>query len=263
MIDTKVLTGDKKIVKVKDLQIGCDKKIIISGPCSIESKEQLFEEAKTLKSLGVDILRAGAYKPRTSPYDFQGLGKEGLEILKEASIKYNIPTVTEVISEESLDLVMENTDILQIGTRNMFNYALLKKIGQTDKAVLLKRGFNATIREWIMAAEYIASEGNTNIILCERGIRTFDTYTRNTLDLASAYIAKIETGLPVIADPSHGTGVRSLIRPMSRAAIACGLDGVMIEAHKNPDKALSDKEQTIDYMELEKIIKDVRELSLT
>lgn len=260
MIDTKVLSGDKKVISLRDFNIGSDKKIIIAGPCSVESRESLLKEAKALKEMGVDILRGGAFKPRTSPHEFQGLGYEGLSILKEASLKYNIPVCTEVLSEESLESVAENSDILQIGTRNMFNYALLKKVGRYNKPVLLKRGFNATIKEWIMAAEYIALSGNDNIIMCERGIRAFDSYTRNVLDIASAVIVKQETGLPVIADPSHGTGVRSLVHPMSIASIAAGLDGLIIETHRNPDLACTDAFQTVDYEELEKIMKDVRKL---
>lgn len=259
MIDNRILANDKKIIKLKNLNIGGDdKKIVIAGPCSVESKEHMMKDAALLKEKGVDILRGGAYKPRTSPYDFQGLGEAGLKILKEASIEYDMPVCTEVMGEESLDIVAHYADILQIGARNMFNYDLLKKVGNKNKPILLKRGFNATIKEWIMAAEYIANySGNRDIIMCERGIRTFDDYTRNTLDIASAVIVKRLTGLPVIADPSHGTGLRELVYPMSMAILAAGLDGIMVEVHSSPDEAISDGFQTIDLNELERIIKDM------
>lgn len=261
MFDNRIFTGEKRVVRLNNINIGEENnKVIIAGPCSVESREQLLSDAKKLKEMGVNILRGGAFKPRTSPYDFQGLKIEGLEILKEASEKFDIPVCTEVLGEEALDLVVDYTDILQIGARNMFNYDLLKKIGKTNKPVLLKRGFNATIKEWIMAAEYIADSGNSNIILCERGIRTFDDYTRNTMDIASAVVAKKITGLPVIADPSHGTGLSELVLPMSKAAIAAGLDGLIIEVHQEPEKAISDPLQTIDFKELENIMREIKKL---
>lgn len=254
-MENRKLTGEKKIIKVKNVEIGNKKPVFIAGPCSIESKEHIIEEAKALKELGVDILRGGAFKPRTSPFDFQGLGFEGIKYIKEASEITGLPLVTEILSESDIDAMEEYVDMFQVGSRNMYNYSMLKKLGKTNKPVLLKRGFSATIKEWSMAAEYIAMGGNENIILCERGIRSFNDYTRNTLDLAGAVLAKNLTGLPVIVDPSHGTGLRELIEPMSDAALACGLDGLMIEVHQCPEKALSDARQTIDYETYEKIRK--------
>ena len=251
--------GKEKIVKIRDVSVGSGKAIIIAGPCSIESREHIIEEAKALKTMGVDILRGGAFKPRTSPFDFQGLGFEGVEYLKEASEETNLPIVTEVLSEDFVDVMKDYVDAFQIGSRNMYNYVLLKKIGRTNKPVILKRGFSATLKEWEMAAKYIEVEGNHNIIFCERGIRTFETELRNTLDFAGAYYIKEKTGYPVIVDPSHGTGKRELIDPMVRATLALGLDGVMIEVHKNPDQAKSDGAQTIDYKNYEKIAKFVGE----
>lgn len=246
MIDEK-LCAKKSIVRIKDLEVGGGQPIFIAGPCSIESKEHIVEEAKELKNIGIDILRGGAYKPRTSPYDFQGIGFEGVKYLKEASDIIDKPFVTEVLSEYDVDKMVDYVDVFQVGSRNMYNYSLLKKLGETNTPIILKRGFSATIKEWVFASEYILKGGNTNIILCERGIRTFNDYIRNTLDLAGAVLAQKMTGYPVIVDVSHGTGVRELIEPMVRASIACGLDGVMIEVHENPDKALSDGKQTIDY----------------
>ena len=251
--------GKGKIVKIRDVSVGSGKAIIIAGPCSIESREHIIEEARALKTMGVDILRGGAFKPRTSPFDFQGLGFEGVEYLKEASEETNLPIVTEVLSEDFVDIMKDYVDAFQIGSRNMYNYALLKKIGRTNKPVILKRGFSATLKEWEMAAKYIEVEGNHNIIFCERGIRTFETELRNTLDFAGAYYIKEKTGYPVIIDPSHGTGKRELIEPMVKATLALGLDGVMIEVHKNPDQAKSDGQQTIDYENYEKIAKFVGE----
>lgn len=241
------LCADKKIVRIGDLEVGNGSPIFIAGPCSIESRDHILEEAKALKNIGVDMLRGGAYKPRTSPHDFQGIGFEGVKYIKEASEKYNLPFVTEVLSEDDVEKMLDYVDSFQVGSRNMYNYALLKKLGKTNKPVILKRGFSATIKEWVNAAEYILMGGNENIILCERGIRSFSDYTRNTLDLAGAVLAQKMTGHPVIVDVSHGTGIRELIKPMVGAAIGCGLDGVMIEVHERPDCALSDGKQTIDY----------------
>lgn len=250
-----------KIVKIKDVKVGGGKPIIIAGPCSIESREHIVDEALSLKKIGVDILRGGAFKPRTSPFDFQGLGFEAVKYLKEASEKSNLPIVTEVLSEDHVEEMKDYVDAFQIGSRNMYNYALLKKVGKTMKPIILKRGFSATLREWEMAAKYIEVEGNKNIILCERGIRTFETELRNTLDLAGAYTLKEKTGYPVIVDPSHGTGKRELIFPIVRAVLALGLDGVMIEVHPNPDEAMSDAAQTIDYKTYERIANYVGEFN--
>ena len=250
-----------KIVKIRDVNVGGGKPIIIAGPCSIESREHIIEEAKALKVRGIDILRGGAFKPRTSPFDFQGLGFEAVKYLREASDKTNLPIVTEVLSEDHVDAMVDYVDAFQIGSRNMYNYALLKKVGKTMKPIILKRGFSATLREWEMAAKYIEAEGNHNIIFCERGIRTFETDLRNTLDFAGAYYIKEKTGYPVIIDPSHGTGRRDFIEPMVRATLALGLDGVMIEVHENPDLAKSDGQQTIDYEAYEKIAKYLGEFN--
>lgn len=247
-----------RTVKVGNLEIGGGKPVFMAGPCSIESKEQIIEEAKELKKIGVDVLRGGAFKPRTSPYDFQGLGMEGVKYMKEASEITGVPIITEILSEENIDEMAEYVDIFQVGSRNMYNYALLKKLGKTKVPVLLKRGFSATLKEWANAAEYIAMGGNENIIFCERGIRSFNEYTRNTLDLAGAVLLRQITGRPVIVDPSHATGIRELIEPMTAASIACGLDGVIIEVHENPEKALSDGKQTIDYRMYEEIVKKYR-----
>lgn len=242
-----------KKVKVRDVVFGDKKPIIIAGPCSIESREHIINEAKALKKMGVDVLRGGAFKPRTNPQDFQGIGFDAVKYLKEASEVTNLPVVTEVLSEEDVEKMKDYVDIFQIGSRNMYNYSLLKKVAKTNKPVILKRGFSATLYEWEMAAKYLEDGGNENIIFCERGIRTFETETRNTLDLAGAYILREKTGYPVIVDPSHGTGKRDLILPMTRATLSLGLDGVMIEVHENPDEALSDGAQTINYDLYEKV----------
>ncbi|MBN2259596.1 MAG: 3-deoxy-7-phosphoheptulonate synthase [Clostridiales bacterium] len=254
-----ILSGkNPKKVKVGNLVFGGEKPIIISGPCSVESREQIIELAIKLKAIGVDVLRGGAFKPRTSPYSFQGLGEEGLKYLKEASEITGIPVISELMDASNIDLICKYADIIQIGSRNMHNYSLLKAVGELNKPVLLKRGMSATIKEWILAAEYIAHHGNDNIILCERGIRTFDNYTRNTLDLAAVPIMKKETGLPVIVDPSHGTGIRELIIPMSLAALAAGADGIMVEVHEDPDNALSDGEQSLDIEQYENLMKLIK-----
>lgn len=236
-----------KTVKIKDIEIGLGKPVFIAGPCSIESKDHIFKEAKALKEIGVDILRGGAYKPRTNPESFQGLGFEAVKYLYEAGKEYNLPVITEVMSEYDVEKIIDYVDIFQVGSRNMYNYSLLKLLGKVDKPILLKRGFSATIGEWMGAADYISSQGNDEIIFCERGIRSFTDMTRNTLDLAGAVLIKQLTHRPVIADPSHATGTRSLIEPMTAASIACGLDGVLIEVHQCPDKAFSDGKQTIDH----------------
>lgn len=249
----RLLTEDRA-VKVSGFTFGSTFPIVIAGPCSVESREQIIEIAKAVKKTGAHMLRGGVFKPRTNPYDFQGLGIEGLEFLLEAKAITGLPIVTELMDERFLDVFVDKVDVIQIGSRNMYNYALLRAVGETKKPILLKRGISATIKEWIMAAEHIAKAGNDQIILCERGIRTFETYTRNTLDLTAVPIMKRETGLPVIVDPSHGTGRRDLVEIMSKAAIASGADGLLIEAHTNPDTAVSDKEQTIDINALDRIM---------
>ena len=233
-------------------------KLIIAGPCAIESYDQLLETARFIKSKGVKILRGGAYKPRTSPFAFQGMRKEGLEILKAVKKEVGIMAVTEAIDEKSLSEVYEVSDMIQIGSRNMQNFSLLVEAGKQDKPILLKRGMSATIKEWIHAAEYIAKQGNTKIIMCERGIRTFNDYTRNTMDVAAIPIIKQETGLKVIADPSHGTGKRNLILPMSLASLAAGADGLIIEVHPQPEDALSDGDQSLNFEEFSNLISVIK-----
>ena len=234
-----------------------DDRLIIAGPCAIESYEQLLMIAKFVKSKGANVLRGGAYKPRTSPYSFQGMKEEGLKILKLVKKEVDIPIVTELMDARDIDKIYDAADILQIGSRNMHNFSLLSEVGKQDKPILLKRGMSATIKEWINAAEYIAVGGNTNIIMCERGIRTYDDYTRNTLDLAAVPILKKETGLPVIVDPSHGTGIKELVKPMSLASFAAGADGIMIEVHPEPEKALSDGPQSLTFDEFEDVVKSL------
>ncbi|MCT4563940.1 MAG: 3-deoxy-7-phosphoheptulonate synthase [Maledivibacter sp.] len=258
MIDKRILNGEQVIVKVGKLNIGGNNPpVMIAGPCAVESKEQVMETALALKEVGVDILRGGVFKPRTSPYAFQGLGLKGLEYLKLAGERIGTPIITELMDGKNLDAIVEYSDVIQIGSRNMYNYSLLKEVGKISKPVLLKRGMSASIKEWVMAAEYIAAYGNKNIILCERGIRTFEVYTRNTLDLAAVPIMKGETGLPIIVDPSHGTGRKELIMPMSKAALACGANGLMIEVHIDPQNALSDGQQSIKPEEYKEIFSEL------
>lgn len=255
----RILNGMQRKVFYKDLNIGFDSRpILIAGPCSVESREQVIETALALKEIGLDVLRGGVFKPRTSPFDFQGLGLKGLEYLREAGDLAGVPVVTEVTDVSLLEPVAELADIIQIGSRNMYHYALLKEMGKINKPVLLKRGMSATIKEWTMAAEYIAQSGNTNIILCERGIRTYETHTRNTLDLSAVPLMKAETGLPVLVDPSHGTGRRELILPMSRAALACGADGLMIEAHIRPSEALCDGPQSLSPEQYRQLVRGIQ-----
>jgi len=230
----------RSIVDVKGVKFGGDKVVMIAGPCSVESEEQIVETAKAVKAAGASMLRGGAYKPRTSPYAFQGLEEKGLELLALARKETGLPVVTEIISEHHLDLVGRFTDMYQVGARNMHNYQLLKALGSTKIPVMLKRGPASGLADFLMAAEYIMSEGNPNVVLCERGIKSFFNDTRNTFDLSIIPLLHQETHLPVIADPSHGTGVRSIIPDMSLAAVAAGADGVILEVHPNPDKALSD-----------------------
>ena len=253
-----IINGGKKIVKVRNINIGGDNPpVFIAGPCSVESREQILKAAVTLKEIGVDILRGGVFKPRTSPHDFQGLGIQGLEYLKEAGEAAGLPIITELMDEKHLKIVAEYVDIIQIGSRNMYNYSLLKAVGRLNMPILLKRGMSATINEWIQAIEYITLNGNENIILCERGIRSFDNYTRNTLDLAAVPIMHKETGLPIIVDPSHGTGIKELVKPMSKAALACGANGLMIEVHPNPKQALCDGDQSLTFTEYREIREEI------
>ena len=236
---------EDSVFTVGDCAIGGKQIVLMAGPCAVESEEQLLEAAYGVKAAGAHILRGGAFKPRTSPYSFQGLEEEGLKLLARMREKTGLPVVTEVLDRHVVDLVAEYADILQVGARNMQNFQLLRELGKLDKPVLLKRGMSATIEEWLMAAEYIVSGGNSQVILCERGIRTFETYTRNTLDLSAVPIIKHLTHLPVIVDPSHGTGSWRWVPAMSRAAIAAGADGIMVEVHPYPEKALCDGAQSL------------------
>lgn len=235
-------------------------KIIMAGPCAIESYDQLLETAKFIKENGANMLRGGAYKPRTSPKSFQGLKEEGLEILKAVKKETNLPVITELMDARDLDKLYEVADVIQIGSRNMQNFTLLSEVGKQDKPVMLKRGISSTITEWIGAAEYIAIGGNNNIIMCERGIRTYNDYTRNTLDIAAVPIIKKETNLPVIVDPSHATGVRYLVKPMSIASLAAGADGIMVEVHPNPSEALSDGPQSLHFKEFKDLMESIKKL---
>jgi 3-deoxy-7-phosphoheptulonate synthase len=233
------------VIRILDAVIGDGGLTVMAGPCSVESRDQLFETAEGVAAAGATILRGGAFKPRTSPYSFQGLGVEALRYLAEARERTGLPVITEVMEPSQVDIVAEYADILQIGTRNMQNYSLLTAVGRVARPVMLKRGYGATIEEWLMAAEYIVSSGNPNVILCERGIRTFETYTRNTMDLAAVPLVHHLSHLPVIVDPSHATGKRWLVAPLAMGGVAVGADGVMVEVHPNPDAALSDAEQQL------------------
>ncbi len=246
-------------IKVKDVTIG-EGFTVIAGPCSIESEEQTVETAVKVKEAGADILRGGAFKPRTSPYSFQGLGIKGLQILEKAGKETGLPVITEVLDPRDVSWVCEYVDILQVGTRNMQNYSLLKEVGKAGKPVLLKRGMFSTLSEWLSCAEYVLAEGNPNVILCERGIRTFESYTRNTLDLAVVPSIKEVSHLPVIVDPSHGTGRLSLIEQMSLASVAAGADGVMVEVHRNPAEALCDGDQSLSPPMFAGMMKKLRQL---
>jgi len=253
------LKKEKTIVRVgKNAAFGGDQFVIIAGPCSVEDRAQIIKTAQRVKKAGARLLRGGAFKPRTSPYSFQGLEKEGLELLAEAREKTGLKIVTEVVTPQDIPLVARYTDVLQIGARNMQNFALLKQVGLLDKPILLKRGLSATVNEWLMSAEYIVSRGNPNVILCERGIRTFENSTRNTLDLSSVPLIKSVSHLPIIVDPSHGTGVRALVAPMSKAAAACGADGVIVEVHQDPEAALSDGEQSLTPDQFDELVKALK-----
>ncbi len=246
------------VVWVGNVPIGGSEAVVIAGPCSVESKDQVTRTALAVKDLGAVILRGGAYKPRTSPYDFQGLGVEGLRFLREAGDAAGMPVVTEIMSEADVSVVCKYADMLQVGARNMQNFALLKKLGCTGRPILLKRGPSATVKEWLSAAEYLLHGGNENVILCERGIKTFDTSLRNTLDLAAVALVKEMTHLPVIVDPSHATGKRSIVAKCARAAIAIGADGVIVEVHPEPEKALSDAAQQLTFENFREMMDGLR-----
>ncbi|SEH34806.1 3-deoxy-7-phosphoheptulonate synthase [Selenomonas sp. KH1T6] len=248
-------------VMVGGVEIGGEVPVVMAGPCAVESKEQLFEAAEIVKKGGAQFLRGGAYKPRTSPYSFQGLEEKGLEYLAEARERTGLKVVTEVTVVEAVERVAHYADVLQVGARNMQNFGLLKAVGKCDKPVLLKRGLAATLEEWLNAAEYIMNEGNPNVVLCERGIRTYETYTRNTLDLSAVAAVKHLSHLPIIVDPSHGTGKWRMVKPMAFASIAAGADGLMMEVHPNPAKALSDGPQSLTPENYYEVMAGVKKLS--
>jgi 3-deoxy-7-phosphoheptulonate synthase len=246
------------IIKIRDVSIGDNEVVMMAGPCSVENEDQIFAIAEIVAKSGAKILRGGAFKPRTSPYAFQGLGENGLKFLRNAADKYNLLVITEVMESSQINLIEEYTDIFQVGARNMQNFSLLRDLGKITKPIMLKRGLAATVEDWLMSAEYILANGNREVLLCERGIRTFETYTRNTFDLSAIPVVHKRSHLPVIADPSHATGLRDKVLPMARAAVAAGADGLMVEVHNDPDKALSDGPQALlpeQYLELMQQVK--------
>jgi 3-deoxy-7-phosphoheptulonate synthase len=253
---------ENSIIKIKDQEIGSNKITIMAGPCAIENLESLRDIAKVVKQKGATILRGGAFKPRTSPYSFQGLGEEGLKIMKQVCDEFKLLSVTEIMDPRDIGLMHKYVDIIQIGARNMQNFNLLKEVGKSKMPVLLKRGMMSTINEFLMSAEYILSEGNFNVILCERGIRTFETYTRNTLDINAVPVIKKLSHLPIIVDPSHATGKWELVIPASKASIAAGADGLIIEVHTNPEIAASDGSQTLNPENFELLIKQVKAIAI-
>ncbi|UCG82964.1 MAG: 3-deoxy-7-phosphoheptulonate synthase [Dehalococcoidia bacterium] len=245
------------IITVGDVQIGSGELTIIAGPCAVETEQQVLDTARAVKAAGANILRGGAFKPSTSPYQFRGLGKQGLEILALARAETGLPFITEVLTPHDVELVVQYADILQIGARNMQNFNLLDEVGKSRKPVMLKRGMSATIQEWLLSAEYILSQGNRQLFLCERGIRTFETYTRNTLDISAIPVIKKLSHLPIIGDPSHGTGKWYLVAPLALAAVAAGADGIMIEVHPNPDQALKDGAQSLTFKNFEQMMQQL------
>jgi 3-deoxy-7-phosphoheptulonate synthase len=250
------------VIDVDGVLVGGRAITVMAGPCSVESRDQILETARAVKTAGASILRGGAWKPRTSPYEFQGLREEGLKLLALAREETGLKIVTEVMSTDTVPVVAEYADILQVGARNMQNYPLLERLGQIRKPVMLKRALSGTIKEWLMAAEYIVAKGNPNVMLCERGIRTFETATRNTLDINAIPVLKSLTHLPVIVDPSHGIGIRKHVAAIARAGVAAGADGVMIEVHPRPEKALSDGHQSLNFPEFAELMREVRVIAL-
>ena len=245
------------VIDVDGVKIGGKEIVVMAGPCAVESAEQLRESARAVKECGAKILRGGAFKPRTSPYDFQGLSEEGLKLLRQTADEFGLKVVTEIVDSNDIELLESYSDILQVGARNMQNFQLLKALGKSTKPVMLKRGLSATISEWLNAAEYIVSGGNDKLIFCERGIRTYETYTRNTLDLSAVAAIKELSHFPIVVDPSHGTGRRTMIAPMSKAAIAAGADGLIIEVHPHPEKAMSDGNQSLAPKDFEKLMSEL------
>lgn len=246
------------IVQVGEVKIGGNDVVVIAGPCSVESEKQIYAVAEHVSKSGARLLRGGAFKPRTSPYSFQGMGEDGLKLMRTAADAHGLKVVTEVMDKSQIDLVEKYADVLQIGARNMQNFTFLRDLGKASKPVMLKRGLSATIEEWLMSAEYILSGGNTNVFLCERGIRTFETATRNTMDIGAIPVIKRKSHLPIIADPSHGIGIRDKVIPMARAAVAAGADGLMIEVHNDPDHAKSDGAQSLFPDQFEQMMREVR-----
>lgn len=249
------------IIEVNGVRFGSNQVGIIAGPCAVETEDQMETVAKALSEMGIKIMRGGAFKPRTGPYSFQGLGEEGLKIMRAAADRHGLAVTTEILDIRNIDAVVENSDILQVGARNMQNFELLKELGKVKKPILLKRGLNATIEELLLAAEYILAHGNPDVILCERGIRTFEKETRNTLALATVPLVKELSHLPIIVDPTHATGKKSLIEPMSKASIACGADGLIIEVHPNPEQALSDAQQQLTPEQFKEILKNLKPIA--
>ncbi|MGE5437179.1 MAG: 3-deoxy-7-phosphoheptulonate synthase [Syntrophothermus sp.] len=260
---SRIFKEENTEVKIKDVTIGSDEVIVIAGPCAVEGEEQIFKIAEYVSKAGAKLLRGGAFKPRTSPYSFQGLGLDGLKLMRQAADKYGLLVITEIIEANQIEIFQEYADVLQLGSRNMQNFPLLREIGKSGMPVMIKRGFAATIEEWLMSAEYVLTNGNPNVMLCERGIRTFESSTRNTFDLAAIPVVHKKSHLPVLADPSHATGLRDKVLPMARAAVAAGADGLMVEVHYDPEKALSDGPQALlpdEFTELMKQVKLIAEV---
>lgn len=253
---------ENTVVDVDGAKVGAEDELaVFAGPCSVENEEQINESARLVAEHGATFLRGGAFKPRTSPYSFQGLGEEGLRIMREAADRHDLRMITEVMEPETIDLIGEYTDVFQVGARNMQNHSLLKALGEAGKPVFLKRGMSATIKDWLMSAEYLIAHGNPDVILCERGIRTFETVTRNTLALSSVPVIKKKSHLPIVIDPSHGTGLRDKVIPMARAGVAAGADGIMVETHPDPPNALSDGPQSLYPDQFADMMKQVREIA--
>ncbi len=255
---SKEVKKQKSVIQIGEVTIGDGSFVVMAGPCSVEGRDQLLTTAESVAKSGAQILRGGAYKPRTSPYDFQGMAEEGLKLLAEARANTGLKVITEVLDTEDVEVVAEYADILQVGARNMQNFALLKKLGDVRKPIMLKRGLSATIKEFLLSAEYIVTHGNPNVMLCERGIRTFETATRNTLDLAAVPLLAELTHLPVVVDPSHGTGKRSLVRPLAKASVAVGADGLMAEVHPKPEEAWSDGPQSLRLEEFDTLMHEIQ-----
>ena len=253
--------GEPSVYDINGTEVGGSEFVLMAGPCSVETPEQIHSTAAHVAAHGATFLRGGAFKPRTSPYSFQGLGQEGLQLLREAGDAYNLNVITEVTDLSKVDLVGRYADVFQVGARNMQNFDLLKELGRTQKPVFLKRGLSATIKEWLMAAEYVMSQGNMNVILCERGIRTFETATRNTLDLSAVQALKARSHLPVFVDPSHGTGIRDQVIPMARASVAAGADGIIVELHPDPPNALSDGPQSLYFDAFVELVGQIKEIA--